>query len=87
VSYCIPDRLEEVVHSYAQDPRTADLVTKLTLNPDFVPNYTLTSGVLSFKGKIWLGHDDTIQSKVIAALHTSALGGHSGFPVTYSKLC
>jgi transposase InsO family protein len=35
---------------------------------------------------VWLGNNTTLQLKNIAALHDSALGGHSGFPVTYRRI-
>jgi hypothetical protein len=48
-------------------------------------NYILTQGVIRFKGQIWLGNNQALQQHVISALHDSAVGGHSGFPVTYIR--
>jgi hypothetical protein len=33
-----------------------------------------------------LGHSEQLQTQVLAALHSSPLGDHSGIPVTYQKL-
>jgi hypothetical protein len=35
---------------------------------------------------VWIGLDNNLRLQILAAMHNSALGGHSGFPVTYSRL-
>lgn len=35
---------------------------------------------------MWIGENKELQVRVFHALHSSAIGGHSGFPVTYSKI-
>jgi transposase InsO family protein len=57
-------------------------VTSQIANSDF----TLKDGVIRYKGRIWLGTNVQLQNKVISALHDSALGGHSGAPVTYRRI-
>jgi len=86
LSTSTPLWLEAVVSAYASDPQAQELITKLSLKPDDVPYYTLSGGVLQFKNRIWVGNDTSLQSQLISTMHTSALGGHSGIPVTYSKL-
>ena len=49
-------------------------------------HYTLTNGVIRYKGRIWLGNNQVVQQMVMTALHDSAVGGHSGFPVTYRRV-
>jgi hypothetical protein len=51
-----------------------------------MPNYTLVNGFIRFKGKIWLGSNTELHSRVFAALHSSALGGHSGAPATLQRI-
>jgi hypothetical protein len=48
--------------------------------------YTLSQGIICYKGRVWLGSSPDIQRQIISALHDSPIGGHSGFPVTYSKI-
>ena len=86
LSTSTPLWLEAVVSAYASDPQAQELITKLSLKQDVVPYYTLSGGVLRFKNRIWVGNNTSLQSQLISAMHTSALGGHSGIPVTYSKL-
>jgi hypothetical protein len=41
---------------------------------------------LRYKSRIWIGASPEFQLKIIAALHESAIGGHSGVPVTYKRV-
>lgn len=34
----------------------------------------------------WIGQNTALQTKLIAAFHSSALGGHSGVTATYHRL-
>ncbi|XP_039811744.1 ubiquitin fusion degradation protein 1 homolog [Panicum virgatum] len=61
------------------------MITKLSLHPDSVPNFTQTRGVLCHKHRIWQG-TCSLHRQVIEAMHSSALGGHSGIPATYHRL-
>lgn len=67
---------------YSSDPQAQDYLAKLSVDPSAVPNFTLHNGLLRYKNRIWLGNNKTLQQKVIHALHTSAVGGHSGVPIT-----
>jgi hypothetical protein len=52
VSSCTPQWLEAVISSYAKDPAAAELITKLFLHPDSVPNFSLKAGVLRHKNRV-----------------------------------
>jgi len=51
-----------------------------------VPHFTLEGGLIKFKDRIWLGSNTALHHKVLQALHGSAVGGHSGIPVTYRRV-
>lgn len=85
-SSCTPQWLEDVVAGYADDPAALELMAKLSLHPESVPHFTFTNGVLRYKNRIWLGNNSALQQKVLTALHSTPLGGHSGIPVTLRKL-
>lgn len=78
--------LANVVSGYDRDPSTLKLIQELSLAPDSRPPYTLTDGVLRLHDRIWIGSNTKLQHRLTTALHTSVVGGHSGFPVTFSKL-
>lgn len=86
MSTATPSWLSAVITSYTSDPQGTQLITKLSLSPDAVPNYTLSGGILRFYNRIWIGNDKALQTQLISAMHSSAVGGHSGIPVTYSRL-
>jgi hypothetical protein len=58
---------------------------QLLANPHSVPQFTLKDGLLKFKNRVWVGNV-LLHTKLIATVHDSPIGGHSGFPVTLRKL-
>jgi hypothetical protein len=48
--------------------------------------YSLDNGLIRYKTKLWIGNNTAIQTKFLATLHSSALGGHSGTKATYQRL-
>lgn len=77
--------LQELVDSYASDPKTAKLLSSLAINNSCGP-FTLHQGVIKYRGRIWVGNNHTIQIKILQSLHSGPLGGHSGFPATYKRI-
>jgi transposase InsO family protein len=47
--------------------------------------YNLEEGLIKIDGRIWVGQNPGLQHKILTALHTSAVGGHSGVAVTYRR--
>jgi len=83
---CTPQWIQEVVTGYQDDLHATSLLAKLMLDAQAVPDFTLHQGILKYKGRIWIGHNPLLQQKLLSACHSSALGGHSGVPVTYSRV-
>jgi hypothetical protein len=48
--------------------------------------YALHNGIIRFHGRVWIGSNSALQTKLISAFHSSAVGGHSGIHVTYQRL-
>jgi len=86
ISSPVPQWCHEIVLGYGSDPQAQELLTKLSLNPDSAPNFSIQDGILKFQNRIWLGSNLALQHKILHALHGSAIGGHSGFPVTYRRV-
>jgi hypothetical protein len=80
------DWLAAVQESYKSEPQAIELISKLSLKADDVPHFTLKGGLLRYKSRIWIGQDSALHAQLMVALHNSAIGGHSGFPVTYRTL-
>lgn len=85
ISVVQPTWLEFVVASYSQDAHAQSVVTKLSLDPNAVHHFTLSDGILRYKSCIWVGSNTELQHQLIQACHTSAVGGHSGVPVTLRR--
>jgi hypothetical protein len=86
LSMSTPLWLQDVLRGYQSDQTALDLISKLSINSAAVPNFTLSDGLLRYKGRIWIGCNSTLQQKLLAACHSSAFGGHSGVPVTYMRM-
>ncbi|WVZ69502.1 hypothetical protein U9M48_018276 [Paspalum notatum var. saurae] len=81
-----PHWLDEVLQGYTADTHAQDLIAKLLLDPMAVSSFSLSAGLLRYKGRIWIGNNPSLQTRLLQACHDSAVGGHSGFPVTYSRI-
>ena len=75
-----------MLSSYAQDVRAQELLTKLSVTLDAVLGFTLRDGLLRYHNRVWVGHHKDLQAKLITAVHSTAIRGHSGVAVTYRRL-
>jgi len=85
LSVAQPSWLQTIMDCYALYPETIKLLAALALqNP--MDNYELKDGIIRYKGKILPPPDQGIQNNVLQALHSGAVGGHSGFQFTYRRI-
>jgi hypothetical protein len=86
LSSVTPTWLADVVAGYDKDPATSKIIQEVIVSQDSNPHYTFTDGILRLRGRIWIGSNPTLQQRLIFAMHNSAVGSHSGFPVTFSRI-
>jgi hypothetical protein len=86
VSEAQPIWVQEVLNSYATDPKAQALLTRLTIHSPDEEGYSLEQGLIKYKSKVWIASNPALQTKLIAALHSTAIGGHSGGQATYHRL-
>ena len=86
LSCVVPVWVEQVINSYAEDPKCQDFIAKLSIDKTAVPSTTLQNGILRYKGKIVIGQTGNLKSELLDSFHKSALGGHSGERATYKRL-
>jgi hypothetical protein len=86
LSVCVPEWTQEVIEGYHQDPDSASKVQTLCINNSAIPDFTIKNGLLYFKGRMWIGNNVPVQQKILANLHTAAIGGHSGITVAYHRI-
>lgn len=78
--------IQEVINSYATDAKAQDLLKKLAISSPYSQGYSLDKGLIGQQDKVWIGHNSALQTKLIVACHSSAIGGHSGIAATNYKL-
>jgi hypothetical protein len=62
------------------------MLSALVVDLNAVPNVTLSSGILRYKNSVWIGDNKPLHAQILQALHSSVVGGHSGFPITYRRV-
>jgi hypothetical protein len=82
----VPVWIQEVINSYAVDSEAQQLLQVLAIHSPNDQGYQLVDGLIRYKGKIWVGFNTTIQTKIIQAMHCSAPGGHFGIQATYQRV-
>lgn len=70
---------------YLNDVHGKELKEQLSIIPDPESGYTYHSGVLRYKGRIYVGNDSELRQNIIRSLHTSVVGGNSGRVATYHR--
>lgn len=73
----------EVTNSYATDREAQHLLTESAITSPNTQNYSLSNGIIRHNDKIVIGQNSAFRTKMITAMHASALGDHSSTQVTY----
>ena len=60
VSSSSPQWLSDVASSYSASPLAQEILSQLTVNPAALPHYSLSNGVIRYKGRMWLGHSEQL---------------------------
>jgi hypothetical protein len=81
-----PKWLATIRGGYAADTQAQQLLTELALTGFNEQGYSLQDGIIRYRGRIWLGNNKEAHRAILLALHSSALGGHSGIQGTYHKV-
>jgi hypothetical protein len=83
ISVCKPDWVQEVLNSYTTDTHMTALLEQLTIKSSNEQGYSLVQGLIRYKGRLVLGENLALQTKLLSTMHNSAFGGHSGIQATY----
>jgi hypothetical protein len=62
------------------------LLQALAIKSPDEQGYSLDNGLIKLNNQVWLAKNTALRTKVIAALHSSPIGGHSGVNATYYKV-
>lgn len=86
VSSCTPQWITDIAESYRTDEIASAMIAKLAIDGSAVPHFSWHNGILRYKNRIWVGQSPALQQRLLSVFHESAVGGHSGIPVTYARL-
>ena len=75
ISAVQPQWLQEVLNSYVTDKEAQSLLAQLVLASPNDQGFSLENGLIRHKGKIWVGQNSAVQTRIISALHSSPIGG------------
>lgn len=78
--------LDKIKAGYEDDPQAVELLKTLVEGPPTASGFSLYQGVIRLNGKIWLGTNDLAQTHIMQAVHSSGVGGHSGYLPTYHRV-
>lgn len=68
-----------------QDTEAQEKLAQLSLQSP-ISDYSLVDGIIKYKNSIWVGTNQLAQRHILQALHSSAIGGHSGVNATYQRV-
>lgn len=85
ISVVKPVWLVDIQNGYQLDSHALQLLTELSVHQP-IGHYTLKEGLISYKGRVWIGSNSSLQATILSSLHSSDVGGHSGFEVTYYRI-
>jgi hypothetical protein len=86
ISSCQPDWIQEVLNSYNNDADMQLLIQQLAINSPDDKGFSMNHGLVKYKGRLVIGDNLALQTKLIATLHESAVGCHSGIQATYQRV-
>ena len=78
VSEVQPTWVQEVLNSYTINSHAQALLVQLAVQSPNTTGYSLEGGLIRYRGKMWVGANSALQTKIISAFHSSPIGGHSG---------
>ena len=67
-------------------PMQQQLLTELAIVNPNAKGFSLHQGLIRKQNLIWIAQNAALQTKLISAFHSSAIGGHSGIHATYHRL-
>jgi hypothetical protein len=87
ISVAKPMWIKEVLESYGNDKKITSLLEEFLITPPPTgSHYSIKAGILRYKGKIMVGSNTQLRQKLIEALHSSVVGGHSGMRASYQRV-
>jgi hypothetical protein len=86
ISIIQPDWIVEARDEWKNDEKVWSLIQRLQQDSSASDRFTWKNDSLWYKDRLYLCKDSQLKQKVLLELHTSPVGGHSGFLKTYHRV-
>jgi hypothetical protein len=86
ISMAILACISDIEASYKDYAYFTNLIQQLAVNATSVPYFVVYSGIIRYKGRICIGQSTDLRQRIVASLHSSTVGGHSGIKATYQRI-
>ena len=86
ISIIQPDWIYEAREEWKNDEEVWTLIQKLQSDTNTLNTFVWKNNSLWYKDCLYLCKNSQLKQKILLELHTSLLGGHSGFLKTYHKV-
>lgn len=86
ITIVVPDWIEDIKRSYDDDVQAHKLLSLVGTEADPNGEYRQESGLLKYKGRIYVGQGTNIRTELLRACHASSFGGHSSMRATYHRI-
>jgi hypothetical protein len=86
ISIIQPDWIVEARDEWKNDEKVWSLIQRLQQDSSASDTFTWKNDSLWYKDRLYLCKDSQLKQKVLLELHTSPVGGHSGFLKTYHRV-
>ena len=80
-----PNWIIEAREEWKNDPSVWTLIQQLQKDPSVSNNFVWKNDSLCYKNHLYIFKESQLKQKVLLELHTSPIGGHSGFLKTYHR--
>lgn len=81
-----PKWMEEIASTYEGDVWAEENMTATLIDPDGQNHIAVQNGILKYKNRVYIGSTGDLRKRLLAELHNSTLGGHSGQQATYMRV-
>ena len=75
--------IDEARIEWKQDQKACKIIQQLEDNPNSLGKFVWKNDLLWYQDRLYLCNSSRLKHKILVELHTSPIGGHSGFLKTY----
>ena len=80
------DWVGEANTEWKQDHKTCQIIQQLQENPNALDKFMWKNDLLWYQDRLYLCKSSQLKHKILIELHTSPIGGHSGFSKPYERI-